>query len=81
MDSGPRTDFLGRFGQPVQMHGVCLDVTEQKESEIALRQAEERFRVLATHAPVGIFQTDTGGHCVFVNEEWCKIAGAKPEGA
>ncbi len=73
--------FLDDSGQPVQMHGVCLDVTEQKESEIALRQAEERFRVLATHAPVGILQTDTEGRCVFVNEEWCTIAGAKPEDA
>ena len=63
------------------MHGICLDVTEQKESEIALRLAEERFRILATHAPVGIFQNDAEGRCVFVNETWCEIAGARPEDA
>ena len=63
------------------MIGVCMDVTEQKEAELALLQAEERFRTLATRSPVGIFQTDAQGHCLFVNETWCAIAGASQEDA
>ena len=66
-------------GRPTQMVGVCSDITERMEGELALRQAEERFRVLATHAPVGIFQTDAEGRCLFVNEAWCSVAGAKPD--
>ncbi len=63
-------------GTTTQIVGVCSDVTEQKEAEIALRQAEEKFRSVAVHAPVGIFETDIQGRCRFVNDAWCEIAGA-----
>jgi PAS domain S-box-containing protein len=56
--------------------GTVVDITERKHAEQILREAEERFRTLATHAPVGIFHTDGRGACLFVNETWCEIAGA-----
>jgi diguanylate cyclase (GGDEF)-like protein/PAS domain S-box-containing protein len=40
-----------------------------------LRDSEERFRMLAIHAPVGIYQIDTEGNCLFANRRWCEIAG------
>jgi PAS domain S-box-containing protein len=51
------------------------------ERTAALWKAEQRFRRLATHAPVGIFETDLTGDCIFVNERWCAIAGLPPEDA
>jgi diguanylate cyclase (GGDEF)-like protein/PAS domain S-box-containing protein len=45
----------------------------QRVSELG--ESEERFRMLATHAPVGIYQIDTAGNCLFVNRRWCEIAG------
>jgi PAS domain S-box-containing protein len=66
---------------PVRVLGICKDVTEQLEAETALRQAEERFRTLAVHAPVVIYQADREGRCTFVNQKWCEIAGEKPEDA
>jgi len=33
------------------------------------------FEALAGLAPVGIFSTDTKGHCRYVNARWCEIAG------
>ncbi len=35
----------------------------------------ERFRWLASQAPVGIFQTDAKGESVFLNATWCELAG------
>jgi PAS domain S-box-containing protein len=32
-------------------------------------------------APVGIFQTDADGNCLFVNRRWCELAGMSPEQA
>lgn len=62
-------------GRAVRMLGATLDVTDRKQGEDALRLSEERFRTLASHAPVGIFQTDLHGDNLFVNEGWCEMAG------
>lgn len=54
---------------------VLVDITERQQAERARLEIEERFRALAQHAPVGIFQTDARGECCFVNEQWCRMAG------
>jgi PAS domain S-box-containing protein len=38
---------------------------------------EPRFRALAMSAPVGIYELDRSGGCVFVNEHWCELAGVE----
>jgi PAS domain S-box-containing protein len=39
------------------------------------------FRDIATFAPVGIFETDAAGDCVFVNRRWCQLTGLSEEHA
>lgn len=58
---------------------IARDITEVKETEIALLRSESKFRILADNAPVGIFQTDDHGFCTYVNKIWCEIAGIKAE--
>lgn len=72
---------LRENGTPVRMLGATMDITESKRGEAALRVSEERFRTLASHAPVGIFQSDANGDNVFVNESWCAMAGISAEQA
>jgi PAS domain S-box-containing protein len=50
---------------------------EERVTERATRllESERRFRTLASHAPVGIFETDAHGNYLFVNEKWCELAG------
>lgn len=50
--------------------GVLVDVTQQKQLEIALRNNEQLFRSLTEVAPIGIFRTDAAGRCLYVNERW-----------
>lgn len=67
------------LGLLVQGFNEMLDEIQSRDA--ALRASELRFRTLTSHAPVGIFQTDTQGHCLFVNERWCEMAGMRPEEA
>jgi PAS domain S-box-containing protein len=46
-----------------------------------LQESEERFRLLATLAPVGIYLTDQNGRCLYVNPRWCEMAGLSQEEA
>jgi two-component system sensor histidine kinase/response regulator len=43
----------------------------QRTGELAA--SEERFRLMSAGAPVGIFQTDPSGECVYTNERWKEI--------
>jgi PAS domain S-box-containing protein len=47
--------------QTRRLNAFVHDITERKQAEEVLRQSEQRFRTLTTHAPVGIFLTDAQG--------------------
>lgn len=68
-------------GRPVRMIGATFDITARKQAELGLRESEQRFRTLASHAPVGIFLTDVNGDALFVNEVWRAVTGLSPEQA
>jgi PAS domain S-box-containing protein len=53
---------------------ILRDVTEGRRAQRLLAESEARFRELAAAAPVGIFQTDAEGRCLYVNDRWSEIA-------
>ena len=60
---------------------ILRDVSDARRAERALAKSEARFRGLALAAPVGIFQTDPQGRCLYVNDRWCDIAGMSAQEA
>lgn len=40
-----------------------------------LKTSEERFRLLSASSPIGVFQANETGDCVYANEKWRAIAG------
>jgi PAS domain S-box-containing protein len=65
-------NWEGRRGELV----MATDVTEQRRAEAALKESEERFRTMATAAPVGIFLADRNGRAVYVNRKVVELMGA-----
>lgn len=67
-----------------KISGVVLslhDLTDLKYAEEAVKRSEESFRLLVNASPVGIFQTDNLGYCVFVNPRWQQMTGLAQEQA
>jgi len=80
IDSHGEAELIGG-ARPARLLGVMVDVTERSTAQRRLRRSEERFRRLADEAPVGIFETDANGSCLWVNHRWCEISGLTPEQA
>lgn len=62
-------------GQFVGVQSIVHDITERRMAEAALREREERFRSLSASSPIGIFQVDASGQCIYVNKRFEQITG------
>ncbi len=61
--------------RPIRLVGTCRDVTEQKRSEEALRDAKEFSENLIRTANVIVLGLDTGGNVKLLNEAAEEITG------
>ncbi|MBI5444026.1 MAG: PAS domain S-box protein [Deltaproteobacteria bacterium] len=55
--------------------GVYDDITERKRTEEALRQSEERLRIIFETSPAGIYQVESDGRFVFGNRRLAEMLG------
>ncbi|MEM9538874.1 MAG: PAS domain S-box protein [Cyanobacteria bacterium P01_E01_bin.42] len=55
--------------------GLILDISDRIAAETALRESEERFRIIFEQTPTGIYLTDSTGRFLSVNSKCCEIFG------
>ena len=71
-DARPRFDATGTF---LGMIGVNVDITDTRRAEQALKESEERFRLIANSAPVPMWVSRLDGKRAFVNDAYMDFLG------
>ncbi|QPC88476.1 PAS domain S-box protein [Mesorhizobium sp. NBSH29] len=74
-DGEQEEHFVNFIYQPIVSEGDAVtgifvqgyDITEQKRTELALRESEERFRLVAENAPVMLWMSDENSKCLYLN--------------
>lgn len=54
-------------GEPKHLLGICHDITESKKAEEALKESEERFRIVSESAPNMVWSINPDGSIKFAN--------------
>ena len=58
---------------------MLADITDRKNSEDAIRESEERFRLVADTAPVLIWMSNADKLCTYFNQPWLEFTGESLE--
>ncbi len=70
--------FFDAEGHLLRLVGATTDITERKTMEQALRDNEERYRLIVENTSEGIWLEDTDGRTTFVNPAMARILGYTP---
>ena len=62
-----------------QLFGVFRDITERKQVDEKLRETERKYRELAESLPQVIFEVDSKGNLVYLNQTGYALFGYTPE--
>jgi PAS domain S-box-containing protein len=66
-------------GSIVGFTKIAHDITKRKQVEDAVKESEQRFRLIADTAPVMIWMSDTDKLCIYFNKPWLDFTGRSLE--
>ena len=69
----------GADGQPIAIIELNSDITEAKQADDALREAQSRLKAIFDHVPAGLSLRDLDGRYIEVNNYVARALGSTPE--
>ncbi|MFQ5964148.1 MAG: ATP-binding protein [Candidatus Scalinduaceae bacterium] len=72
------TEPYGYILKPFEERDLHINIEialYKHEMERKLKESEKHYHTLVKVSPVGVFNTDAEGRCLYVNERWCEITG------
>jgi len=73
------TPVLDEAGIISRYIAIVQDVSERQRQERAVRESEERYRLLIDHIPDVVWTADPAGHCVFITPNVETFYGYTPQ--
>ncbi|MFH0865971.1 MAG: PAS domain S-box protein [Bacteroidota bacterium] len=64
-------------GKPFEVFGIARDVTERKKANEAIKNSEEKYKMIFENAPLGIMTADISGNIIEINPVLLQMLGSK----
>ena len=77
---GTKLDCLRAKGRALRLVGAHIDITDAKLAELAVRESEQRFRLVSESAPVMLWMGDVDGKCLYLNRMLRDFWGVPADG-
>lgn len=67
--------LLDENDKPEYLLGIAVDITERRTRELELRTSQAELAAASDSSPLGVFRTDAGGRCTYVNRAYEQMSG------